>query len=245
MTPRISNIEFGFIIGTLALIDLAQIAIEWIGLALTAVFGIGIPILLFANRFIDIGVGLILPLYLRLRGQKVTSPSQLGGLIGTFILEFIPGLGELPLWSLDGGFYMYTIKQGYKKEDALIAQETENQRLKEQSAINNYQEATQTEQQEEMIDQELQATQAREDEVAIEENRVGEQAEVEEEQMRNVVDLSQYRNSQNIADTSPGAEKSRTVASVTNINQYRRIGNSNDSTIAEPEDNAQSEELAA
>lgn len=109
--------EWVFFLLILGLVDLFQFSIEWIAI----LFSLGTMLIVTSiiNVYIDIAVAFIMPLYLRLRGQKVMKPGQLGGLLGTFLLEMIPGLDELPLWTLDGLYYMFTIKAMYKKEDLL------------------------------------------------------------------------------------------------------------------------------
>ena len=86
---KISNFEWGLVIGSLAVVDIVQFVLD--------MFIIG----LVANRLIDIVVGMALPLYLKLRGVKLDF-KKVGGMLGAFILEQTPGLDALPLWSLDG-----------------------------------------------------------------------------------------------------------------------------------------------
>lgn len=115
---RINNVEWGIFIFVLLLIDIGQVVIEWL------LIWIGISIAI--NIIIDAGIAFLIPLYLRLRGQKVGKPSQMFGLLGTLLLEMIPVIDELPLWCLDGVFYMIMAKREYKKEDKQI-QEYVNQ----------------------------------------------------------------------------------------------------------------------
>ena len=86
---KISNTEWGLVIGALVIVDIAQFVLD--------MFVVG----LIANRLIDFGVGMTLPFYLKIRGVKLDS-KKIGGMIGSFLLEQIPGLDALPLWSLDG-----------------------------------------------------------------------------------------------------------------------------------------------
>jgi len=51
--------------------------------------------------FIDMVIGAAFALYLWYRGQKLSDPKRLGGLLATFGLEFLPLMEDLPLWSLD------------------------------------------------------------------------------------------------------------------------------------------------
>ncbi len=95
---KISNTEWGLVIGALLMIDLTQMVLEWLLIGLVI------------NPFIDIFVGMSLALYLQLRGQSLANPKRVGGLIGTFFLELIPVVEELPLWCLDGVFNMLLSK---------------------------------------------------------------------------------------------------------------------------------------
>lgn len=142
------NMELGLMVGALGIIDIVLALIELAGAALTPAFGLGIPILAF-GEFMDAGLLILLPLFLRLRGQSVTSPKQMLALGGTFVAELIPGVGEFPLWILDGLFYTYTIKKKYKEEDAQIAQFMEQKRLEEEAQIQRYNQEVQEEQAEE------------------------------------------------------------------------------------------------
>lgn len=101
--PKISNLEWGLIIGALLVVDLTQILIEW---ALIWVAFASVVI----NFCIDLAVGMSLAFYLQLRGQSMASPKRLFGLLGTFGLEMIPGVDELPLWCLDGVYNMLLSK---------------------------------------------------------------------------------------------------------------------------------------
>ena len=95
---KISNVEWGLVIGALFTIDLLQIILEWL------VIGLAI------NWIIDIFVGMSFALYLQLRGQSLANPKRLFSLIGTFVGELIPAVDELPLWGLDGIFNMIISK---------------------------------------------------------------------------------------------------------------------------------------
>jgi hypothetical protein len=86
---KISNTEWGLVIGALMWVDLIQFFLDG--------FAIGI----IANRFIDIVVGMSLAFYFWIRKVKMDQKKVLT-LIGSFIGEEIPGLDALPLWSADG-----------------------------------------------------------------------------------------------------------------------------------------------
>lgn len=98
---KISNTEWGLVIGVLVVIDIVQFILD--------LYIIGI----LANRIIDFGVGMALPFYLKIRGVKLDS-KKIGGMILAFLLEQIPGLDALPLWSLDGVMNMMLDKADKK-----------------------------------------------------------------------------------------------------------------------------------
>ena len=102
---KISNVEWGLVIGALFTIDLIQIPLEWLLIGLVI------------NPFVDIFVGMSLALYLHLRGQSLTDPKRIFALIGTFVGEMIPAVDELPLWGLDGIFNMML-----SKSDSILGQ---------------------------------------------------------------------------------------------------------------------------
>ncbi|MBA3733104.1 hypothetical protein H0W91_01875 [Patescibacteria group bacterium] len=87
---KISNVEWGLVIGALFAVDLIQIVLEWMVIGLVI------------NPFVDIFVGMSFALYLQLRGQSMADPKRLFSLVGAFFAELVPGLDELPLWGLDG-----------------------------------------------------------------------------------------------------------------------------------------------
>ena len=95
---KISNIEWGLVIGALLTIDLAQILLDF--------FAIGAVL----NRLIDIFVGLCLGFYLQIRGQSLANPKRLFGLVGIFLGEMLPVVDAFPLWTLDGVFNMFLAK---------------------------------------------------------------------------------------------------------------------------------------
>lgn len=95
---KISNTEWGIVIGILVIIDLIQIG-------LNLAFQIGVVL----NRFIDIPVGMAWTTYLYLRGVDLNTTRILS--IGlTFFLEEIPDLDSLPFWSADGIVMYLSVK---------------------------------------------------------------------------------------------------------------------------------------
>lgn len=86
---KISNTEWGLLIGALMWIDLIQFFLD--------AFAIGALI----NRFIDIVVGMSLGFYFWLRGVKMDTKKVMS-LIASFALEEVPAIDALPLWSADG-----------------------------------------------------------------------------------------------------------------------------------------------
>lgn len=89
MASKMSNFEWGLYIGVLLMIDFAQFVLDF--------FIVGVVV----NRFIDIGVGMAKPLYLKTRGVSLDR-KKIGGMVVTFILELFPVVDALPLWTLDG-----------------------------------------------------------------------------------------------------------------------------------------------
>lgn len=87
---KISNTEWGMVIGALGLIDIVQLVLTFVGIGLIA------------NTFIDILVGMAWPTYLHLRGVNLKSAKMFGSILLTFIFETLPVLNALPLWFLDG-----------------------------------------------------------------------------------------------------------------------------------------------
>lgn len=85
---RISNTEWGLVIGAAAIIDFIQFILDF--------FAVGIVV----NRLIDIGVGMSLAFYFWMRGVSMDSKKTLT-LLGSFVGEEIPGLDAAPLWTGD------------------------------------------------------------------------------------------------------------------------------------------------
>jgi len=96
--------EWHFLIGAAVTVDLMQAMLDF--------FGIGLVI----NRFIDIVVGMALPFYLSIRGVKMTG-RRVGSIIGAFILEEIPGIDALPLWTADVLYIYATVRAEEKGEE--------------------------------------------------------------------------------------------------------------------------------
>ena len=103
---HISNVEWGLVIGALAVIDIIQVLLD-----LAAQFGV------VANRFIDIGVGLALPFYLQIRGQDLGNMKRLSSLVIAFFAEEIPDIDALPFWFLEGFYLMFLAKAEEKFEE--------------------------------------------------------------------------------------------------------------------------------
>ena len=101
--PEISNTEWGMAISALAIIDVVQFGLDWIGIPFVLNAGTVL------NRFIDIGTGLAWTTYLKLRGINLDAP-KIMGLIITFFLEEIPDIDALPLWTADGVFMYISVK---------------------------------------------------------------------------------------------------------------------------------------
>lgn len=91
---HITNTEWALIIGALEFIDLIELILGF--------FVIGE----FVNTFIDWIVGPSLAFYLFMRGEDLSSSKRVISLIGSFFLELIPIINNLPLWTLDGLYLM-------------------------------------------------------------------------------------------------------------------------------------------
>jgi hypothetical protein len=103
---RISNIEWGLVIGVLLVIDGIQLLLDF--------FVIGV----IANRGISVLVGMALPFYLHIRGEKMSDPKRLFGFLAAFGLEsFLPFVDGLPFWFLDGIYNFILAKRRNKAAD--------------------------------------------------------------------------------------------------------------------------------
>ena len=122
---KVSTFEWGIVIGLLIVIDIAQIILD--------AFAIGVVV----NRIIDVIVGAVFPIYLTIRGEKLSDPKRLLGLLATFGLESIPVVDALPLWSLDG---VYNFILARAKNKAAEAQEAVMDKLQKQKQLQSQQE---------------------------------------------------------------------------------------------------------
>ncbi len=98
MASRISKTEWKILVGLAVIVDGIQIILDF--------FGIGIIV----NRFIDVAVGIALPLYLQTQGVSMANPKRLLGMLGAFVGEMIPVVDSLPLWTADVLFTWSTVK---------------------------------------------------------------------------------------------------------------------------------------
>lgn len=99
---RISEIEWGLLLGAVALVDLTQIILD--------IFVIGVGV----NRFIDIAVGMTLTLYVLLRG--IGEPRMYLLLGVSFVGEEIPLLDAAPFWSFDVWKIRSWVNERYNQE---------------------------------------------------------------------------------------------------------------------------------
>lgn len=88
MGSKISKTEWGLVIGAALMVDIFQLLLDLVLIG---------P---FVNGAIDICMGAVLALYFKIRGVKMDS-KKVWGMLGTFLLEMIPIIDALPLWSLD------------------------------------------------------------------------------------------------------------------------------------------------
>lgn len=123
---RISNTEWGLVIGGLLLVDIIQIVLD-------VAFQIGV----IANRFIDVVVGGAFAFYLQVRGEKLSDPKRLIALIFTFLGEEVPEVDALPFWSLDGVYNFHLARQRNK---AVKKHEEEEAKMQQQQKIRDQRE---------------------------------------------------------------------------------------------------------
>lgn len=98
MACRLTKTKWKMLVGLFVIIDLIQIILD--------LFAIGAVV----NRFIDIAVGVGLPLFLRTQGVKLANPKRMLAMLGAFVGEMIPGVDALPLWTLDVLYTWSTVK---------------------------------------------------------------------------------------------------------------------------------------
>lgn len=85
---KIKNFEWGLLITAAAIVDIIEIILTF--------FAVGLVI----NTFIDVVMGIIVPVYFYLRGIKMTH-KKVVNMIGTFVAELIPVVNAFPLWTID------------------------------------------------------------------------------------------------------------------------------------------------
>ena len=109
---KISTFEWCLVLGVALTLDLIQFFLD--------AYVIGIVV----NRFIDICIGMALPLYLKLRGIKLNA-KRVGGILLSFFFEMIPLVDGLPLWSADIIYTWVTVRA----DDKLAATQKPPQNL--------------------------------------------------------------------------------------------------------------------
>lgn len=103
MAKRISKAERGVVYAIIIIVDIAQIILDF--------FAVGVVI----NRILDIVVGLVLFVYGFVR--KIITTRIALGIVGSFVVEEIPIVDVLPMWTLDLKF-MYSVDDGKSEEEA-------------------------------------------------------------------------------------------------------------------------------
>lgn len=104
---KISNVEWGLVIGALFTMDAIEALLDWMFIGF------------FLNPFLDLLVGMSLALYLQLRGESLSNPKRLFGLLSTFGFEVFPFVSEFPLWGFYGIFSMSLSKKESLKSQIL------------------------------------------------------------------------------------------------------------------------------
>jgi len=122
---KIGKFEWGIVIGLLIVTDIAQIILDG--------FAIGVVV----NRIIDFVVGLALPFYLQIRGEKMSDPKRFLAWLATFGLEEVPVVDAFPLWFGDG-IYNFILARARNK--AAEAQEAVMDKLQKQKQLQSQQE---------------------------------------------------------------------------------------------------------
>lgn len=121
---HIGKSEWWMVIGALGFIDLIEFIL--------GLFVIGEV----ANTFIDFAVGPSLAFYLFIRGEDLSSTKRIVSLVGSFGLELLPFVNDLPLWTLDGLYLMSLSSIQNKKTEREEKLENNNQKTnQENSAI--------------------------------------------------------------------------------------------------------------
>lgn len=87
---KISNMEWGLVIGALFAVDVVQILLN--------LFAIGVVV----NRFITLFMWMAWPFYLKMRGQNLFSPKKIASTVTTYVGEIVPVFDTLPLWGING-----------------------------------------------------------------------------------------------------------------------------------------------
>jgi hypothetical protein len=98
MESKISNFEWGMVIGLFVCIDLTQFFLDWTGIGE------------FINPVIDPAIGISLWFYFWMRGVDMKDGKRMLSMVCTFIGESIPVIDALPLWTMDVLIIFFSIK---------------------------------------------------------------------------------------------------------------------------------------
>ena len=98
---KISNTEWGLVIGAAVLLDAVEFGLD--------IFGIGLVL----NELIDVGVGMALPYYFHLRGVKKDKRKITTWVLATLFEMFTDGLVPIG-WTIDVLATMYWDKRDKK-----------------------------------------------------------------------------------------------------------------------------------
>ena len=98
MESKISNFEWGMVIGLFACIDLTQFLLDLTGIGE------------FVNPIVDPAIGIFLWFYFWMRGVDMKDGKRVLSMVCTFIGESIPVIDALPLWTMDVLIIFFSIK---------------------------------------------------------------------------------------------------------------------------------------
>jgi hypothetical protein len=98
MSCRLTKTRWKILIGLFVIIDIIQIILNG--------FAIGLVV----NRYLNIAIGVALPLFFQTQGVSMVNKKRFLGMLGAFGIEMIPFADLLPVWTADIVFTWSTVK---------------------------------------------------------------------------------------------------------------------------------------